>query len=366
MKKYQYNEITLMQYIFLIHGSQLGIGQLALPRQLVESAGVSGWISLLLGWAGSLAASLFIISVMKRYPGGTLPDLLVHYFGKTIGRVGAALMALFYAFSSMTCIIATGLMIQEWLLPQTPLYILMILFSIPTYLITRNGLRIIGRYNELVFFLTIPMAVFLLVPLKDGHPLHLLPLLGEGWSPLFQATLVTVYSFLGFDSALILYPFLKKKQSAVLGITIANTLTMLLFLMTALACFTFFSPDEITQYYQPTLDLLKVIEFHFVERLELVFLSGYLFVISATWVILMYNTVFCTSWLLGKQDHQNHVLLLLGCIVVIAYFLDPSAHQLDDWFHWLTGAGLLYAFAMPVVLWLYMRGDELIRGRSRT
>lgn len=141
---------------------------------------------------------------------------------------------------------------------------------------------------------------------------------------------------------------------------------MILFLMTALSCFAFFSPDEITQYHQPTLDLLKVVEFRFVERLELVFLSGYLFVISATWVVLMYNTVFCTSWLLGKQDHQNHVLVLLACIVVLAYFLDPSANQLEDWFHLLTGAGLVYAFAMPVLLWLYIRGKELVHGRSRT
>lgn len=366
MKKYQYNEITLMQYIFFIHGTQLGSGQLALPRLLAEKAGVSGWISLLLGWVGSIAASLFIVSIMKRYPDGTFPDLLVHYFGKTAGRIVVVLMTLFYAFSSLTCILAAGLMIQQWILPQTSLYVLIILFSIPTYLVTRNGLRVIGRYAELVFFLTIGMSLFLLSPLKDGHPLHLLPILNESWSSLAQGTQVTIFSFLGFDSALILYPFLQKKQSAAAGIVIANTVTMLIFLLTVLSCFTFFSPDEITQYDQPTLDLLKVIEFQFVERLELVFLSGFLIVISATWITLMYNTVFCTSWLLGKQDHQNHVLILLILIIVAAYFLDPSTNQLEAWYRVLTEAGLIYAFAMPVVLWLYMRGKELVQGRGRT
>ena len=39
MKKYAYNEITLMQYIFLINGTQVGTGVLALPRVLAEKAG---------------------------------------------------------------------------------------------------------------------------------------------------------------------------------------------------------------------------------------------------------------------------------------------------------------------------------------
>ncbi|MBE1443648.1 GerAB/ArcD/ProY family transporter [Paenibacillus sp. OAS669] len=365
MKKYQYNEITLMQYIFFIHGTQLGSGQLALPRLLAEKAGVSGWISLLMGWFGSVAVSLLIVSIMKRYPDGAFPDLLVHYFGKTIGKIAVLMMTIFYAFSSLTSITSTGLMIQQWILPHTPLYVLIILFSIPTYLIARNGLRVISRYTELIFFLTIGMVFFMVAPLKNGHPLHLLPILGEGWGPLLQGALVTVFSFLGFDSALIAYPFLQKKQAAAAGIIIANTLSMLVFLITVLSCFVFFSPDEITYYQQPTLDLLKVVEFRFVERLEIVFLSGFLTVISATWITLMYNTVFCTSWLLGKQDHQNHVLVLLVLIILSAYFLDPSTNQLEDWYSLLNKTGFLYAFVMPVGLWLYLRGKELSQGRRR-
>ena len=48
MKKYAYNDITLLQYIFLINGMQVATGILSLPRVLAEKAGTDGWIAILM------------------------------------------------------------------------------------------------------------------------------------------------------------------------------------------------------------------------------------------------------------------------------------------------------------------------------
>ncbi|MEH7072318.1 GerAB/ArcD/ProY family transporter, partial [Priestia megaterium] len=47
-----------MQYIFLIHGIQVGAGVLQLPRIMAEKVGMNGWIPLICGWLLSSAASL--------------------------------------------------------------------------------------------------------------------------------------------------------------------------------------------------------------------------------------------------------------------------------------------------------------------
>ncbi|MEB8811920.1 GerAB/ArcD/ProY family transporter, partial [Bacillus cereus] len=46
MKKYAHNDITVMQYIFIINASQVGTGVLSLPRVLAEKAGTDIWIAL--------------------------------------------------------------------------------------------------------------------------------------------------------------------------------------------------------------------------------------------------------------------------------------------------------------------------------
>ncbi|MGV3137392.1 GerAB/ArcD/ProY family transporter [Brevibacillus agri] len=87
MKKYAFNELTVFQYIYLIHGAQVGIGVLSMPRELAEVAGTDGWLSILIGWFAAMAVSLVIIGIMKRYPGKTIVDLLPLFLGKWLGKV---------------------------------------------------------------------------------------------------------------------------------------------------------------------------------------------------------------------------------------------------------------------------------------
>lgn len=363
MKKYAYNEITLMQYIFLIHGAQVGIGVLQLPRILAEKAGTDGWIPIIFGWMASVAAGLIMIQIMKKYPEGTLLDLCTKYFGKWAGKAIALLTALYFAYSGFIIFQRAILFIQVWILPGVDGYVLMILFAIPTYTIARNGFRIIGRYAELVFFITLWMPFFYWVALRENHHwIHLLPLFKD-MKKVLSATQSTSYSFYGFELTFLLYPFLQKKQKASIGIIIANSLTMLVFLFVTIACFVFFSPDQITLFNEPTVSILKVVEFRFLERMEIIFLAFYLMVLSRTWMPYMYGATFCTSWLFGKQDHSKHLLLLLLLMVMFMYFVVPTFNQNDLLQGLSAKIAFPFIYIIPLFLWIYLSIHERIRGR---
>jgi len=353
MKKYAYNDITLMQYIFLIHGAQVGIGVLSLPRLLAESAGTDGWISILFGWILSTGASLMIVQVMKRYPNATLIELLILYFGKWIGKAAALLIALYFSLFTTVVILMAIAITKTWILPQTAHYVVMMLLLFPGYIILRHGIRVVGRYSELVFFMTLWMPMILIFSLQDAHWLHLLPVIKEGWSPILQTVQSTVFSFLGFEIAFFLYPFVKHKQAASIGIVVANTLSMLFFLHVTIVAFVFFAPNEIFQYKWPTLSLLKVIEFRFLERFDIVFLISYLFIISTTWMPLMFFVVFTTAQLMGKQDHSRHLYVFLSLLIVVSFFYIPSLNQIVKLEQLNSRLGFNFAYVFPVFLWLY-------------
>ena len=192
------NKITLMQYIFLIHGVQMGVGVLTLPRELAEKAGTDGWIAIIICWFLSTMASLIIIQIMKKYPNGTILDLLTHYFGKWIGKVGTIIFALYFALLANVVFIREALFIQAWILPRTEVYILILLLSIPSYLIVRKNISILGRYSEFVFFMTVWTIIIYLIPLKHAQWLHLLPVLKEGWVPILTAVKTAIFSFYRF------------------------------------------------------------------------------------------------------------------------------------------------------------------------
>jgi spore germination protein (amino acid permease) len=358
------NKITLMQYIFLIHGVQMGVGVLTLPRELAEKSGTDGWIAIIICCFFSTMASLIIIQIMKKYPNGTILDLLTHYFGKWIGRVGTIVFALYFALLANVVFIREALFIQAWILPRTEVYILILLLSIPSYLIVRNNISIVGRYSEFVFFMTVWTVIIYSITLKHAQWLHLLPVLKEGWVPILTSVKTAIFSFIGFEIAFFLYPFLQKKEKASMGIVIANTLSLLAYLMITIGAFAFYSPDEITIYNEPTIVMLKVLEFKFIERLEIVFFSFYLFVISTTLLPFMFITVFCTSQLVGKKDHSRHLAWFLVIELAFVLLFPPTFERNTQFQEVIEKIGLILAFAFPLCLWGYVWLHGLFKRRA--
>ncbi|TNJ64796.1 spore gernimation protein [Paenibacillus hemerocallicola] len=364
MKKYAFNEITFMQFVFLQFGLQASVGLLALPQVLAGKAGTDGWMAIIGGYIVSIAAGLIIVQVMKKHPDGTLPDLLKRYLGGWAGKTGAALFACYIFYYGYTGLVRTILYTKVWLLPQTPVYIIMLLLLIPTYGIARNGLRILGRYAELVFFISLWLPFVYLIPLKDAHWLHLAPVLKEGWTPVLSAMQEIIMSYGGMGAVFIFYPFLRNKRMASAGVVLSSTLSMLVFLFVTLICFVYFSPDEIREYNEPVVNVLKTIEFKFVERVEVLFIAFFLFIFSLAWIPALYMCAFCTSWLMGKQDHRGHMRLLLLAIAVGSYFAMPTFNQNDLMEKYLARIITGFEGVLPVCLLVYIWGYERFQRRK--
>ncbi|UVI28370.1 GerAB/ArcD/ProY family transporter [Paenibacillus spongiae] len=364
MKKYAFNEITYMQFILIIHGTQIGTGVFSLPKNLAEKAGTDGWMSLLLGWGFAVAASIAIVQIFKKFPNDTLADLLIRLFGKFIGKALLIPVILYFAFGVWSVLTSGVLYVKHWFLPQTSDYVVMILLIVPGYLVARSGLRILGRYSELVFYMTLWMPFTLLIVLKDSHWIHLLPLFKDGWRPIVQGVEETAFSFFGFEIVYFLYPFLQKKQLAVRGVVIANTLTLIYYLGVTLICFAFYSPDDITNYNQPLLSLLKVIELRFLERFDMIYLVFYLFVVSTTWLSMTFGAVFSTGHLFGKEGPAPFAVILFLLIVALTVALHPSWNQLQQSQQLISKFGIGFAYILPWFLLLYSRIYDRLRRRD--
>ncbi|BBH20083.1 germination protein [Paenibacillus baekrokdamisoli] len=354
MKKYAFNEITFMQFIFIIHGTQVGTGIFSLPKDLAIKAGTDGWISLIIGWCCTMIASILIVQIMKKYPNDTLSDLMIRLFGKVVGKIFIIPVIFYFAFFAWIILLITVLFVKHWFLPLTPDFILMILLIVPGYFVAKNGLRVLGRYCELVFYMMMWMPFVLLIPLKDSHWINLLPLIKEGWTPIFNGLEGTILSFLGFEIVFIIYPFLQKKQLAIRGLVIANTLTLFVYLGITLICFAYFSPDDITNYNEPLLSLLKVIQFRFLERFDMIFLVLYLFIISTAWLPCMFVAIFCTGQLSGKKDPAPHAVVFFLLFITSVIVLHPSWNQALKWQQFISEFGIWFAYVFPFLLYLYI------------
>ncbi|WP_286884461.1 GerAB/ArcD/ProY family transporter [Aneurinibacillus sp. UBA3580] len=355
MNRFVKKEITLLQYILAINGVQVGTSILTLPGGVAKTAGTDGWISIILGWALTTVVSLCIVHLMAKHPGDTMLELLTRYLGKWPGKAVMGIWMLYALFAVTVILFVTVSIVQEWILPNTSNYFIVTLFMINAYMIVRGGVRIIARYAEFVFFFTLGLPILLMFPLKDSHWIYLLPILKEGWMPILYTVKTTVIAFLGFEMAFLFYPYLQNKKAAAKGIVIANTLTLVVYLHITFICFIYFSPEEITQFLWPTLTLVKPIQFPFLERMEIVFVSFYIFLFSTSGIPYLFFVTDTFSQLCNKKDWQLPYLLL-PLFAVVSFFFRPSYQELELWKEWWGGISYFIAYAFPVIFLFYVTG----------
>lgn len=358
------NQITLFQYILIIHSAQLGVGLIPLPGDLAKGCGTDGWIVLIIGWLASMASSLIIIQIMRKHPNGTIVDLLSHYFGKWVGKVGMVMFIGYFLLFIYLIYNRMALLVQNWIMQQTNISVLMLLFLLPAYMITRGGFRIIGRFSEILLFLSSGLLLTSLYLFKHAQWIHLLPIIKHGWIPILQTARTNILAFIGFEIAFFLHPYLEKKSSASLGIIIANSVTFLIYMLFTLLSFVNFSPDEITQYHNTLISLFKIIEFRFLERFDILILSLYLLIIVRTFIPLLYATAICTQRLGLKGQPRLHILLILAVMVGITMIWKPGWNDSMRLKDIVQNTGIGIAFVMPPLLWCILAGMRRIKRRT--
>lgn len=345
------NILSLSQFIFIIHGAQVGTGILFLPRTLAEKTGTDGWLVLPFCYVFSTIASIAWVQVAKRYQ---------IYFTKESNNkmsecIKKALIIVYicyFSFYGWVILLNGMLYIKGNLLPKTPDYLLILLFLIPTYLVVAENVYVLGRYCEIVFYLTIWIVLLFLIPLKEGNLLNMLPIFKNGISSILNAFPQAIFPFTGFEMVVCMYPYLKRKQAATKGVIIANSITLIFYTFMTISCYIFFSPDEITAYNQPVLSILKIIEVSFLERFDLIIITLYLFVVFTAWTPYIYASLVCISHLTKQKKKNIHIFIYFICIILSVFLIHPSWSQVQSWKSLISHVGLGTAYIFPIFMLL--------------
>ena len=91
---------------------------------------------------------------MEKHPGYTLLDVLTRYLGKWLGKFAMLLWILYAILAAVSLIFSLLYVIHIWILPRTPMFLIMILLSIPMLMLACKGVLIISRFA--VFTVLLP------------------------------------------------------------------------------------------------------------------------------------------------------------------------------------------------------------------
>ncbi|MCS0824838.1 spore germination protein [Cytobacillus firmus] len=344
--------ISSFELFFVLLQTQIGVGLLSLPYETYKGVKHDGWISILISGFMVQITIFLIWTLCRRFPHNTIFDFSKMIVGRFLGSVmNLGYIIYFLIVVSYVFLVFTDL-IKRWILTETPAWIFLLIgFFILVYGCWGTVKDMVSLFSFISVFILGMLLITFFVFLEPGIDLrYLFPIGSAGIWAIIKSTKDSFVSFLGFETLLIYFAFMKNpgKAAAIKGAISANLFITFFYAYLVIIATIMFSPDEIILVPEPVLYMLKAISLTILERLDLLFLS--------IWVIVVASTVISYSYLasmgINKLLHLRHKksVLIAGAFVLSLSFLLYGRIELSKLGKLVTFVSYFFGVIFPAIL----------------
>jgi spore germination protein AB len=324
MDKGNIKSLNHYHVIFLVQQSMIGVGLLSLPHYLVD-IGYSLWlVPIIYGMAAQLTL-LPMFFLAKSYPDLSIYEVFDKLLGRWIGKL-LSLLLISYCVITVASVAEFYIgILQIGTLPQETMFLpLLGLFLVLVYIV-KGGIKLVARFCIIAFVLTSWMTFYLQWGMVKGAFTHLLPFFDMNVSDLLGSSKIAYSSMLGYELILVYFPYISKPKKALKHASIGIWITIGFYFLVCFTSVVYFTKGQLDLLRYPVLNLYKAVELTFIERIETLGVS--------LWVFLTLSTLAVFLWagkkgmeVLFKSDKNIHLYILT--IAAFGIILLP---QFDQW-----------------------------------
>lgn len=343
LKPKEHNKVSPYFAMFLVHKMQIGVGILGFERVIAKYAEHDSWVSILIAGL-SVNIIVWMCFRMLHRNGNDIISIHKYLFGRWLGGGLSFVLLIYY-----TCIVITILrtyteVIQVWMFPGINVLMLMVIFAILVYSLVIGGFRVVAGIAFMGVIIILPLIFLKYFPLKHANFSNLMPVFDHSVKDYLLSAKAMTLNYLGFEFLLMYYPFLNEPRKAEKWTHFGTMFSTVIYLISALVSFTYFSQDQLKHSIWATLTLWKIVDLPFVERFEYVGIALWLFAVipnvclgvwavsrgmkrifavnqRKTLVYILAITVLACTWFQTRQavDQLNSIVSRFGFWVIYAY-----------------------------------------------
>nr|WP_309101502.1 GerAB/ArcD/ProY family transporter [Fredinandcohnia onubensis] len=302
---------------FLIHGSQTGIAVLRFQGNVSKGAGNEAWMSVLALGLSIQLLFMMMIYILKQSTAGDILSFHKDILGKKLGGALNLLLACYFSLAGVSVVYGYIDLLQVWVFDGIPSWEYALLLCCLIFYLVSGGFRVITG----VAFWGVVIPAFLLISFfyiaGFMEVSYLQPLFNHSLKDHFTSAKTAVPLFLGFETVLVYFPFIKNGKKANKWGHLALLFTTVLYTLITLISFMFFSQGKIHHLTWPTLTMIKIIQFPFLERFEFIFIFTWLLVIIPVISLYLWSTIRSIKVTLPKIKPTYILLFLLTVYVFV-------------------------------------------------
>ena len=146
-------KISALQLGLLIIVTVIGVGILTLPRTVTEIADTDGWLLIIIGGALVIVLALIINSLGNMFPDKTIIEYSQELVGRPLSYLIGSILIIYFTLIAAYSVRIFGEVLKMYLLPKTPIEIIIITFLITIIYLVRNNLEGIARFYEIIILI---------------------------------------------------------------------------------------------------------------------------------------------------------------------------------------------------------------------
>ncbi len=311
------------------------------------------WISILLSLPVQLALTAPVYYLWTKFPNKTIiqySQLIVGKAGKLIGFM----YILFFIQLTALLMVQFSYFFLIAIMPETPIAFFLISFMLVCAYAVRNGLEVITRLTEIFVPITIIAVIIILIFMfKTMDFKALLPIMENGFTPVFYGGLITASRFVEIMYFAMLLPFLNNSRKIKSTILFTYLLIDINALLIAIPIITIFGTADAKIHLFPFFDAIRLVNIgDFWEHIEVIHLAVWLCGIVVQVSTLYYLAALGIGQLFNLKDYKPLVLPLGTIIISIAILIAPNVVEQFRFLNYkiFIWYSLFFILVIPLIL----------------
>jgi spore germination protein len=316
MENNKESKLTQSQFTFLIIGFLLGPGYIQLSRVIGEYSRQDAWISALI----ALVYPLYIISlslyIIKKNPSENLLSINKKYYGKTFGLIINIIFLVQLITLQVTMLSDIARISLTYIIAfLNPIKVMIVVISIAFYG-SFKGVKVLGKVNEYISYLSFSILLFSLYAVTNGELLNLMPVFGSGIKNIINGAVEASYYYYGFESILLLHTYLGDYKKIKRGSFSAFGITAVIWLWAIFICFFNLGADFVEKTLWPFVFVFESIHFSAV--------TNFLYIFMIPWSLVAIKSVsnfyFATSLIVNDLTKISINKIMIVLFPTFLYF----------------------------------------------
>lgn len=330
------------------------IGHLILLTVVIGESHQDGWIAAIIGTILGLIGIISLARLSQKFPGLTLIEILFSHFSWIGKLIGVLYLIYFYIMT----VLAVRLFAEVYkkIMEGTPIVAFVAVILLLAAYIVYSGIETVGRLNQIILPVVV-ITAFIIVLLtlgKNKDYTNLLPILGNGFSPVALGSLSVMGWFGEFVIMGMLFPYVQCPKKLVKTGIYAAIITLIFFLGPVTGPVALFGPVEAAKMELPTFSEVRYITAgNVLYRFDTIAILFWTTGLTIRTAMFFYGLSLGTAQVFKLKSYRPIVIPFAWLIGVGTVLFVKNYQELTDFlFHTYVPLNLIMGVAIPLLLLL--------------